>query len=88
VRRHAFCPTCTCEDTLRDWADQHLVPTPDTQTPMWEITQALQEDRPDLGLTQKAVTGRLRAMIGLGGRHYPIKNNRSVAVLVGYTLRR
>lgn len=88
MRSHAFCPTCACENTLRDWADRHLIPTPDAQVTMWEITQALMEDQPHLGLTQKAVTGRLRTMSGLGGRGYPIKNNRAVAVLTGYTLRR
>lgn len=88
MRRHALCPTCTCQDTLAAWADQHLIPTPDTQTPMWEITQALLTDHPELGLTQKAVTGRLRSMHGVGGRPYLIKNNRAVAVLTGYALRR
>lgn len=55
---------------------------------MYEVLQAFHRLHPELGLSQKALTGRLRNLSRVGGYGYPIQTKQNVATLIGYTLRR
>lgn len=88
MRRHSACPTCSCEQTLIDWAADNLIPTPGVNTMMHLVTSRLGADHPHLMLTQQALTGRLRALRGPGWVPlYPIKNIGHLAHLIDHTLK-
>lgn len=80
MRRHSMCPTCTCEDVLATWAAKHLIPTEGTNAFMYQVTLDFAASHRDMLLTQKALTGRLRAL------GYPIQTKQTVAQVIGYRL--
>lgn len=80
MRRHSVCPTCTCEDILSTWAARHLIPTEGDSALMYQVTLDFAAEHPEMLLTQKALTGRLRAL------GYPIKTTHTLARVTDHRL--